>query len=137
MGSIDPVPEYVRREIQEETDRVTGRSKQISPVPIHLSIYSPHGTIPSKKLKLCWETFPGAVLSSSAFEMYHLASFQEITILCAVTAVVNLTLIDLPGLTKVAVGTFLQCNYHSCVSLLHYGFHCLEMFTHLGSIALI
>jgi len=45
--------EYVRREIQEETDRVTGRSKQISPVPIHLSIYSPHGTIPSKKLKLC------------------------------------------------------------------------------------
>ncbi|KAJ4728768.1 putative Dynamin [Melia azedarach] len=49
----------VRREIQEETDRVTGKSKQISPVPIHLSIYSPN--------------------------------------------VVNLTLIDLPGLTKVAV----------------------------------
>lgn len=38
--------------------------------------------------------------------MYHLASFQEIIILCAVTAVVNLTLIDLPGLTKVAVGTY-------------------------------
>ena len=33
----------VRKEIQEETDRVTGRSKQISPVPIHLSIYSPNG----------------------------------------------------------------------------------------------
>eukprot|EP00250_Pteridium_aquilinum_P002026 c12236_g2_i1 orf=1-1644(-) len=49
----------VRKEIQDETDRITGRSKQISPVPIHLSIYSPH--------------------------------------------VVNLTLIDLPGLTKVAV----------------------------------
>lgn len=50
----------IRMEIQEETDRVTGRSaKQISPVPIHLSIFSPH--------------------------------------------VVNLTLIDLPGLTKVAV----------------------------------
>ncbi|KAF8038308.1 hypothetical protein BT93_B0986 [Corymbia citriodora subsp. variegata] len=49
----------VRKEIQDETDRVTGRSKQISPVPIHLSIYSPN--------------------------------------------VVNLTLIDLPGLTKVAV----------------------------------
>lgn len=49
----------VRKEIQDETDRVTGRNKQISPVPIHLSIYSPH--------------------------------------------VVNLTLIDLPGLTKVAV----------------------------------
>ncbi|KAJ0048301.1 dynamin-related protein 5A [Pistacia vera] len=49
----------VRKEIQDETDRETGRSKQISSVPIHLSIYSPN--------------------------------------------VVNLTLIDLPGLTKVAV----------------------------------
>ncbi|KAJ6729997.1 DYNAMIN [Salix viminalis] len=49
----------VRKEIQDETDRITGKSKQISPVPIHLSIYSPY--------------------------------------------VVNLTLIDLPGLTKVAV----------------------------------
>ncbi|KAK9266866.1 hypothetical protein L1049_027125 [Liquidambar formosana] len=49
----------VRKEIQDETDRITGRSKQISPVPIHLSIYSPN--------------------------------------------VVNLTMIDLPGLTKVAV----------------------------------
>nr|CAD1834633.1 unnamed protein product [Ananas comosus var. bracteatus] len=43
----------VRKEIQDETDRETGRTKQISPVPIHL--------------------------------------------------IVNLTLIDLPGLTKVAV----------------------------------
>lgn len=49
----------VRKEISDETDRETGRSKQISSVPIHLSIYSPY--------------------------------------------VVNLTLIDLPGLTKVAV----------------------------------
>lgn len=49
----------VRKEIQDETDRLTGKSKQISPVPIHLSIYSPN--------------------------------------------VVNLTLIDLPGLTKVAI----------------------------------
>ncbi|OAY49476.1 phragmoplastin DRP1E isoform X1 [Manihot esculenta] len=49
----------VRQEIQDETDRLTGKTKQISPVPIHLSIYSPN--------------------------------------------VVNLTLIDLPGLTKVAV----------------------------------
>ncbi|KAM7259559.1 hypothetical protein ACFE04_015300 [Oxalis oulophora] len=48
----------VRQEIQDDTDRLTGQSKQISPVPIHLSIYSPN--------------------------------------------VVNLTLIDLPGLTKVA-----------------------------------
>ncbi|XP_077212562.1 dynamin-related protein 5A-like [Tasmannia lanceolata] len=49
----------VRKEISDETDRETGRSKQISAVPIHLSIYSPN--------------------------------------------VVNLTMIDLPGLTKVAV----------------------------------
>ncbi|XAR72188.1 hypothetical protein NMG60_11018743 [Bertholletia excelsa] len=49
----------VRREIEEETDRITGKTKQISNIPIHLSIYSPN--------------------------------------------VVNLTLIDLPGLTKVAV----------------------------------
>ncbi|KAL6495577.1 hypothetical protein OROGR_030140 [Orobanche gracilis] len=49
----------VRKEISDETDRETGRTKQISNVPIYLSIYSPN--------------------------------------------VVNLTLIDLPGLTKVAV----------------------------------
>ncbi|CAN4114024.1 unnamed protein product [Withania somnifera] len=49
----------VRQEIADETDRITGKSKEISNVPIHLSIYSPN--------------------------------------------VVDLTLIDLPGLTKVAV----------------------------------
>ncbi|XP_020577843.1 LOW QUALITY PROTEIN: dynamin-related protein 1E-like [Phalaenopsis equestris] len=49
----------VRKEIADETDRITGKTKQISPVPIQLSIYSAN--------------------------------------------VVNLTLIDLPGLTKVAV----------------------------------
>ncbi|KAL1828638.1 hypothetical protein DCAR_0207879 [Daucus carota subsp. sativus] len=49
----------VRKEIADETDRETGRSKAISTKPIYLSIYSPN--------------------------------------------VVNLTLIDLPGLTKVAV----------------------------------
>ncbi|KAG1334869.1 Dynamin-related protein 1C [Cocos nucifera] len=49
----------IRKEIQDETDRMTGKTKHISNIPIHLSVYSPH--------------------------------------------VVNLTLIDLPGLTKVAV----------------------------------
>lgn len=49
----------IRKEISDETERITGKSKQISNVPIHLSIYSPN--------------------------------------------VVNLTLIDLPGMTKVAV----------------------------------
>lgn len=33
----------VRKEISDETDRETGRSKQISTVPIYLSIYSPNG----------------------------------------------------------------------------------------------
>ncbi|GMN30787.1 hypothetical protein TIFTF001_002959 [Ficus carica] len=61
----------VRKEIQEETDRMTGRSKQISPIPIHLSIYSPNGKV---------DVLP----------------FYQ-------APVVNLTLIDLPGLTKVAV----------------------------------
>ncbi|CAD6219962.1 unnamed protein product [Miscanthus lutarioriparius] len=56
---ISPKQALVRQEIADETDRLTGKTKQISPVPIHLSIYSPK--------------------------------------------VVNLTLIDLPGLTKVAV----------------------------------
>lgn len=33
----------VRQEISDETDRETGKSKQVSTVPIHLSIYSPNG----------------------------------------------------------------------------------------------
>lgn len=33
----------VRKEISDETDRETGRTKQISAVPIYLSIYSPNG----------------------------------------------------------------------------------------------
>ncbi|XP_027341710.1 dynamin-related protein 1C isoform X3 [Abrus precatorius] len=32
----------VRKEIADETDRITGKSKQISNIPIHLSIYSPN-----------------------------------------------------------------------------------------------
>ncbi|GMP43803.1 hypothetical protein CsSME_00013021 [Camellia sinensis var. sinensis] len=62
----------VRKEIADETDRETGRSKQISTVPIYLSIYSPN--------------------------------------------VVNLTLIDLPGLTKVAIGEI--ANLNVCMSFL-------------------
>jgi replication fork clamp-binding protein CrfC len=52
--------DLVRKEIEDETDRVTGANKGISPVPINLRVFSPH--------------------------------------------VLNLTLIDLPGLTKVPVG---------------------------------
>ncbi|XP_076143116.1 dynamin-2-like isoform X3 [Alosa pseudoharengus] len=50
----------VRREIEAETDRITGSNKGISPIPINLRVFSPN--------------------------------------------VLNLTLIDLPGMTKVAVG---------------------------------
>ncbi|XP_070500017.1 dynamin isoform X3 [Chironomus tepperi] len=50
----------IRKEIEDETDRVTGSNKGISNIPINLRVYSPH--------------------------------------------VLNLTLIDLPGLTKVPIG---------------------------------
>ncbi|CAI0418321.1 unnamed protein product, partial [Linum tenue] len=32
----------VRKEIQDETDKMTGTNRRISPVPIHLTIYSPN-----------------------------------------------------------------------------------------------
>ena len=33
----------IRKEIEDETDRATGQNKGISPVPINLRVYSPHG----------------------------------------------------------------------------------------------
>ena len=33
----------VRKEIEDETDRITGSNKGISAVPINLRVYSPHG----------------------------------------------------------------------------------------------
>jgi len=59
-GKIFTDFDQIRREIEEETDRCTGKNKGISPIPINLRVHSPH--------------------------------------------VLNLTLIDLPGLTKVPVG---------------------------------
>ncbi|KAK8734306.1 hypothetical protein OTU49_006115 [Cherax quadricarinatus] len=50
----------IRKEIETDTDRITGQNKGISPLPINLRVYSPN--------------------------------------------VLNLTLIDLPGLTKVPIG---------------------------------
>lgn len=35
--------EEVRSEIEAETDRITGSNKGISPIPINLRVYSPHG----------------------------------------------------------------------------------------------
>ena len=33
----------IRKEIEDETDRVTGSNKGISNLPINLRVYSPHG----------------------------------------------------------------------------------------------
>ncbi|KAG6515740.1 hypothetical protein ZIOFF_026169 [Zingiber officinale] len=102
----------VRKEIQDETDRLTGKTKQISPVPIHLSIYSPFGH---------WRWFGWPVVARltnlgnlqwmkfmAAAKVVDLASACTVEgwrrrQLLAMAGVVNLTLIDLPGLTKVAV----------------------------------
>lgn len=35
----------VRKEIEDETDRVTGSNKGISNIPINLRVYSPHGML--------------------------------------------------------------------------------------------
>lgn len=59
-GQIFTDFDKIRKEIEDETDRCTGKNKGISPIPINLRIYSPH--------------------------------------------TLNLTLVDLPGLTKVPVG---------------------------------
>lgn len=56
--------EEVRLEIEAETDRVTGTNKGISPVPINLRVYSPHGedlASPHPQL-ICLATPPGKSL---------------------------------------------------------------------------
>lgn len=37
--------DQVRKEIEDETYRLTGTNKGISPIPINLRIYSPHGNL--------------------------------------------------------------------------------------------
>jgi hypothetical protein len=37
----------VRKEIEDETDRMTGSNKGISSIPINLRVYSPHGNYKS------------------------------------------------------------------------------------------
>ena len=39
--------DQVRKEIEDETDRVTGANRGISPIPINLRVYSPHGLTPN------------------------------------------------------------------------------------------
>lgn len=57
--------EEVRLEIEAETDRVTGTNKGISPVPINLRVYSPHGE----------ETWPRLLLPASLSSLASWASF--------------------------------------------------------------
>lgn len=40
--------DMVRKEIEDETDRVTGANKGISPLPINLRVFSPHGSFDNK-----------------------------------------------------------------------------------------
>lgn len=40
----------VRKEIEDETDRVTGSNKGISNIPINLRVYSPHGNYPKSAM---------------------------------------------------------------------------------------
>lgn len=75
-------------EIEAETDRLTGSNKGISPIPINLRVYSPHG-----KQK--------QVLGSS-FQLFY--DWCHTFVFWILLSVLNLTLIDLPGMTKVAVG---------------------------------
>jgi dynamin GTPase len=69
-GKIFTDFEAIQKEIVDETDRLTGSNKNISPVPINLRLFSPYGADLSLSLT-------GVVL--------------------------NLTLVDLPGLTKVPI----------------------------------
>lgn len=45
----------VRREIEAETDRITGSNKGISNIPINLRVYSPNGT--SSYIQYCRNFF--------------------------------------------------------------------------------
>lgn len=42
--------EEVRKEIEAETDRVTGSNKGISNIPINLRVYSPNGEYKARRL---------------------------------------------------------------------------------------
>lgn len=86
----------VRQEIEAETDRITGSNKGISPVPINLRVYSPHGNVALSFLIPQRSSLRHLNHSNRrCFNLSHLSH-------CV--TVLNLTLIDLPGMTKIAVG---------------------------------
>lgn len=76
----------VRKEIEAETDRVTGSNKGISNIPINLRVYSPNGNY--------------------NILLYYILVYINVLIKIYILflLVLNLTLIDLPGLTKVPIG---------------------------------
>ncbi|GLH16565.1 Dynamin [Gryllus bimaculatus] len=118
----------VRREIEAETDRVTGSNKGISNIPINLRVYSPH------VLNITLIDLPGLTkvavgdqpvdIEQQIRDMLLQFISKETCLILAVTPantdlatsdalqiaktvdpdVLNLTLIDLPGLTKVPIG---------------------------------
>lgn len=44
--------DLVRKEIEDETDRITGANKGISPVPINLRVFSPNGLFKTRYVLL-------------------------------------------------------------------------------------
>jgi dynamin 1-like protein len=75
----------ILREIEHETDRVAGSNKGIAHEAIHLKVYF---SFNKKKIKNLFLLFSIVIFSLQVYS----------------TKVVNLTLVDLPGITKVPVG---------------------------------
>jgi dynamin GTPase len=95
----------IRKEIEDETDRVTGSNKGISNLPINLRVYSPYGKF------MPW--FNAAshhlILQPFFYNNQYLGKVAMIGDLGFCPQwfdflVLNITLIDLPGLTKIPVG---------------------------------
>ncbi|RXG70496.1 Dynamin [Armadillidium vulgare] len=118
----------IRKEIEADTERITGQNKGISPLPINLRVYSPNvlnltlidlpgltkiavGDQPKdieqqiREMVLVYITRPSTLLLAITPANTDLANSDALQIARMVDPdVLNLTLIDLPGLTKVAVG---------------------------------
>lgn len=88
---------------------MTGTNKGISPVPINLRVYSPHGEGKSQKTGRTWAFWGPAGANPSGIQLRR-ESWARIPQRdpplhpIRVPPVLNLTLIDLPGITKVPVG---------------------------------
>ncbi|AAF88003.1 contains similarity to Pfam family PF00350 (Dynamin family), score=29.7, E=4e-06, N=2 [Arabidopsis thaliana] len=97
---VDPKGDMTKIDLKDQgTNAVeTGRSsKVVSTVPLHRSIFSPNGCDIQSSFKFMCSTYHLSHLSSC---IHTLTNF----FLLKMFVIVNLTLVDLPGLTKVAVG---------------------------------